>query len=83
MDSCVLVSEGFGKQTTLTETVVGIQCVSALARGQKIEKRGLEKLVYHIFVANGYNELVRPTDNQTGLTHVSTELKLLGIDLVS
>jgi hypothetical protein len=34
-----------------------------------------------IFDKNSYNQLVRPIDNKTGLTYVSTELKLLGIDL--
>ena len=47
------------------------------------EKKGLEKLIDQIFNYNGYNELVRPVNNATGQTHVSTELKLLGIDLVS
>lgn len=43
--------------------------------------KGLEKLIDKIFEMEGYNELVRPVNNLTGLTHVRTELKLLGIDL--
>jgi hypothetical protein len=44
---------------------------------------GLEKLIYHIFEENEYNQLVRPVDIKTGLTLVSTELKFLQIDVVT
>jgi len=43
---------------------------------------GLEKLIDTIFNQNAYNQLVRPTDPESGLTIVFTELKLLQIDLV-
>ncbi len=43
---------------------------------------GLEKLIDTIFTQNAYNQLVRPTDPETGLTVVFTELKMLQIDLV-
>lgn len=43
---------------------------------------GLERLIDQIFTTDSYNQLVRPADQETGLTVVSTELKLLQIDLV-
>ena len=43
---------------------------------------GLEKLIHHIFNENDYNPLVRPASELTGLTEVSTELKILQINLV-
>ena len=43
---------------------------------------GLEKLVNHVFVENEYNPLVRPLSFTTGKTEVSTELKILQLNLV-
>ena len=45
-------------------------------------RTALERLITDIFTHNQYNNLVRPTDNETGLTVVYTELKVLQIDLV-
>ena len=42
---------------------------------------GLEKLFNHIFNTEDYVNIVRPTSADS-LTHISTELKLLQIDLV-
>ena len=49
---------------------------------KKLVRTGLDKLIHHIFEENEYNQLVRPVDTKTGLTHVSTELKFLQIDVV-
>jgi hypothetical protein len=45
------------------------------------ESVGLEKLIHDVFEINNYNNLVRPTQANTGLTLVETELKLLQISL--
>jgi hypothetical protein len=42
---------------------------------------GLERLFNHIFNIEDYVNIVRPTSADS-LTHISTELKLLQIDLV-
>ncbi len=44
---------------------------------------GIEKLIHNIFTQDAYNQLVRPVDEKTGLTVVSTELKIHQIDIVS
>ena len=43
----------------------------------------LEMLMHQIFTVSKYNELVRPVDQENGLTNILTELKLLQIDLVN
>ena len=39
--------------------------------------------MHQIFTVSKYNELVRPVDQENGLTNILTELKLLQIDLVN
>ena len=46
------------------------------------ELNELEKLMNQIFVKAKYNRLVRPFNRTNGLTHITTELKLLQLDLV-
>jgi hypothetical protein len=45
-------------------------------------KNGLTELIEKIFKIELYNPLVRPIDPITGLTIVSTELKIIQIDIV-
>ena len=53
-----------------------------IVRKTEQDLTGIENLFYKIFREKSYNNLVRPRDKRTGLTHLQTELKLLQLDLV-
>ena len=47
-----------------------------------VNQTGLENLFNSIFIERNYNPVVRPVHNESGLTIVNTELKILQLDLV-
>ncbi len=46
------------------------------------EMTPMEKLIDKIYNQDEYDQMIRPSNKLTGLTHIETELKFLQIDLV-
>ena len=51
-------------------------------RKSMAEMTPMEKLIDKIYNQDEYDQMIRPSNKLTGLTHIETELKFLQIDLV-
>jgi hypothetical protein len=65
------------KQVSLINVLINF-----LAQINCRELVGLEKLIKNVFIDENYNSLVRPINEDDGITYIKTELKILQIDLV-